>query len=113
MAKEQPPQTQGAFNRYQTEGRKTVRFMNDDQAAMRVGTYEGLGYNIDRTEHNHIIMSCLDDQAEANRLAAIALHNRQVKPSTPYVSGEGVKPMELTDERRSTPDMIPPSINEL
>lgn len=113
MAKEQTPQFHIA-GRYETPGRKTVRFMNDDQAEQRVGTYERLGYSIDKTEHNHIIMSTTDEQAEKNRMDAINLHKRQVKPQTPIApQGMGVKPMELEDERRSTPDMIPPDLDGL
>lgn len=113
MAKEATPAAH-VFGRYQTPGRKTVRFMNDDMAAQNVGVYENLGYTIDRTEHNHVIMSTTDDQAEKNRLAAIALHNRQVRPSVPLAPmGAGVKAIEVEDERRSTPDMTPPSIDGL
>lgn len=113
MAKEQSPQFHIA-GRYETAGRKTVRFMNDDQAEQRVGTYERLGYQIDKTEHNHIIMSTTDEQAEKNRLAAIELHKRQVRPSAPPIpAGDGVKPMVLEDERRATPDMAPPTLDGL
>ena len=114
MAKEQPPQAQ-IFGRYETPGRKTVRFMNDDQAEMRVGSYEQLGYAIDRVEHNHVIMSVTNEQAEKNRLAAIQQHNRQVRPSAPapFMGGEGVKPFELEDKRVLTPDMAPPALDEL
>lgn len=113
MAKEQSPAVHIA-GRYQTPGRKTVRFANDDMADARTGSYEALGYTIDRNEHGYIIMSTTDEQAETNRLAAIELHKRQVRPSAPYVAGgDGVKPMELQDERRATPDMAPPTLDGL
>lgn len=113
MAKEQSREVHIA-GRYQTPGRKTVRFANDDMADARTGSYEALGYSIDRSEHGYIIMSTTNEQAEQNRLAAIALHNRQVRPRTPPIpGGEGVKPMVLEDERRLTPDMAPPTLDGL
>lgn len=113
MAKEASPQVHIA-GRYQTPGRKTVRFANDDMADARTGTYEALGYTIDRNEHGYVIMSTTDERAEENRMTAINLHKKQVRPQTPITpQGMGVKPMELEDERRSIPDMAPPALNEL
>lgn len=113
MAKEQPREVHIA-GRYQTPGRATVRFPNNDMADAQVGTYERLGYTIDRNEHDYIIMSTTNEQAEKNRLAAIDLHNKQVRPRTPPApGGEGVKPMVLEDERRSTPEMAPPTLDGL
>lgn len=113
MAKEASPQVHIA-GRYQTPGRKTVRFANDDLADARTGTYEALGYTIDRNEHGYVIMSTTDERAEENRMAAINLHKKQVRPQTPITpQGMGVKPMELEDERRATPDMAPPSLEGL
>ncbi len=113
MAKEATPAAH-KFQRFQTPGRVTVRFMIDDMTETRVGTYERLGYQIDQEKDGHLIMSTTEEQAEKNRLDAINQHNRQVRPSAPPAPvGAGVKPMVLEDERRSTPDMTPPGIDGL
>lgn len=106
MAKEQ--QSAGKLERYRSEGKATVRFMAGDLTESLVGNYEGLGYEVEKVEPTgHVIMSTTSERAEKNRLEAIAKHHRQVRPSAPYIGGEGSKVVELTDERRPTPDMAP------